>query len=381
VKEKFLILEVAPKRTNGWFLSVDEDRNIIFEKIKKGLDLKKISRSIAHKEWEGRHFFKSRRRVAAVADPRLATTIPIPLDLVREHYSPEKARITVPELENLIAQAMAKIFNGCRTEAAKRLSHHELDTVLVGARAKNFKVDGEPVSSPEGFPGKKISLLLELTFTTRELFQALNPFFNSTDGFFFAEAPQARVASLARIRKLPINLLVTNTEGSSLFVLENAKDEYPVLYRESLNWSFGSFIEKIMEGVGVSKKTARELYKKYVKGDMSETAQRAYKKTIQPALDAFSTEIGKGKLRGIVYIDAPYPLPLELPHRESGATFEEHPIEEVLKERGFSVNFGGSDEMKNERLRPVMYFLEAYFDKSNSDINQKLRRRLHWLAG
>ena len=30
--------------------------------------------------------------------------------------------------------------------------------------------------------------------------------------------------------------------------------------------------------------------------------------------------------------------------------------------------------------RHLLPFIEAYFDKSNSDINQKLRRRLHWLA-
>ena len=35
---------------------------------------------------------------------------------------------------------------------------------------------------------------------------------------------------------------------------------------------------------------------------------------------------------------------------------------------------------RDAMLRPLLYFVEAYFDKSNSEINQKLRRRLHWLA-
>jgi len=30
--------------------------------------------------------------------------------------------------------------------------------------------------------------------------------------------------------------------------------------------------------------------------------------------------------------------------------------------------------------RHLLPFLEAYFDKSDLEINQKLRRRLHWLA-
>ena len=50
-------------------------------------------------------------------------------------------------------------------------------------------------------------------------------------------------------------------------------------------------------------------------------------------------------------------------------------------EFGFTADLSRFGEGKNAVLRPLLYFIEAYFDKSNSEINQKLRRRLHWLAG
>jgi hypothetical protein len=401
-REKFLILEIAPRGTNGLFLSVDEDRNIIFEKFIKNIDLKKFlqspARRVSQKAWEGKYLFKSRRKIIAAAHPSFATTIPIPLDIPRERAS-AKSKITIAELENLIAQEMQKIFNGCRSEAAKRMGMNDLDVILVGAKARHFKVDGKAVVSPAGFAGKKISLLLELTFTGRELFEDLKQFFNSPDDFFFAEAPQAHLFSLSRVRKLPLSLIVANEANDAnragnpadalLYVLENAKDDYPVLYRETLNWSFSSLFRAIMEALAVSETTAKELYRSYRKGEMSEGAKRGFKQMLDPTTRTFFEEVGKAAVGGTIYVDAPFVLPFDLPHKQGGAKFEEHPIGEILGELGFTADAAalggdadaGTDAEKNNMLRSLLYFLEAYFDKSNSEINQKLRRRLHWLAG
>jgi hypothetical protein len=121
------------------------------------------------------------------------------------------------------------------------------------------------------------------------------------------------------------------------------------------------------------------MYHAYQNGTMSETAARAFKKFIDPAVEQFLKEVGKGKLKGSVYMDAEYDLPFVLPHKHSGATFEGFPMDELLQQLGFANREGerGSDAIMSRHLLP---FIEAYFDKSNSDINQKLRRRLHWLA-
>ncbi len=380
-----MILEITPKGTNGLFLNVDEDRNIVFEKLTKGANLAKFlqspGRKIAERRWEGKPLFRSRRRVIAAADSSLATTIPVPITISREHAN-AKNKIALAELENLIAQEMAKIFNGCRSEAAKRLHVSDLDAILVGAKAKHFAVDGKALAhSPVGMGGKKISLLLELVFTTRAIFEDLKPFFNAPEDFFFAEAPQAHLSALSRIRKLPLNLIMANDEGASLYVLEKPKGEHAVLYRERLGWRFSSFAEEIAKALAVGKHTAQQLYCLYHHGKMSAAAERAFKKTVEPALAAFFGELEKAKVKGIVYVDLPHALPFALPHKHGAAVLEEHPAQEMLAEFGFTANLGGFGEEKNDVFRPLLYFIEAYFDKSNSEINQKLRRRLHWLAG
>lgn len=382
-RERFLVLEITPAGTNGLFLSVDDDRNIVFEKLVENAPLAKFLKSPA------------RRRVIAVADSALATTIPVPLALVRERAN-IKNRITVAELENLIAQAMAKIFNGCRSEAAKRLGVSDLDAVLVGARAEHFKVDRRAFVNPVGVAGKHVELLLEFIFATRPIFENLKPFFNAPEGFFFAEAAQTHLQALSRVRKFPLNLIATDGAdgvaggratggGASLSVLQKPKGDYAVLYRERLNWSFGEIIKTIMDALAVTEAAAHKLYCRYHRGALSEDANRAFKKIVEPALAAFFNELEKGKVQGTAYLDMPHALPLRLPHRHGKVTLEEHPLTEVAVELGFTLP-GPEAKLRlagEGRAIPrlLLYFIEAYFDKSNSEINQKLRRRLHWLAG
>ncbi len=381
-REQFLVLEIAPKGTTGWFLGIDSDRNIIFERMLRDIDLKNFFnftrapiRSVRQKSWEGAQMFKSRRRVIVAADPRLATTIPIPLDLPRDEGGKTR-KLTTTEAENLASQAMQKIFNGCRAEAARRLKIHELDTILVGAKAKNFMVDGKAVSGLAGRTGKTISLLLELTFTTREIFESLKQFFNSPDDFFFAEAPQIFLDALSRVRKLPLNLIVADDRASALYVLQHAKGGHPVLYRETLDWAPGSLTKAVAGTFAVSEKTSEDLYRAYRKGGMSEDVKRAFKRMLEPATERFLHEIGRAKVKGTVVIDAARWLQFDLPARYGGASFERQPLAEILAKVGFSAD---TAKLSDAAARATLYFLEAYFDKSNSEINQKLRRRLHWL--
>jgi hypothetical protein len=393
-REKFLILEIGLKGTTGWFLSVDDDRTIIFEKRERHQaidDFFTLARSplenLSRRTWEGKHFLPTRRHVVVVASPETATTIPIPLDLARddEGGSATKRRITAAEVENLAAQAMQKIFNGCRAEAAKRLGIHELDTILVGARATHFRVDGKAVQNPMGFAGKRISLLLTLTFTGREVFRALRPFFNAPEEFFFMEAPQAALDMLARVRKLPLNLVVGGGKESPLFVLQEVQGAHTVLYREKLTWPFDALFQAIMEALAVNERTAKELYEMYRQGGLSDSAARAFRSILDAPMEGLMRAVKEKKLQGVIYLDAPHSPPFDLPHKlPGGVSFEEQPMTELLTELGFSADILDSrafKKAKHEARRALLYFLAAYFDKSNvAEINRKLRRRLHWLV-
>ncbi len=382
-KEKFLILEITPTETSGLFMSIDEDRNLIFEKLEKKINLKKFFRSpvrkIARGSLEGHYFFKSYRRIMAVADSSLATTIPVPLDLSREERL-VNGKITMVEFENLIAQAMTMIFDQCRSEAAHRLNAGDIHTILVSSKASNFKIDNRAVQSPIGCSGKKIALLFELIFTKRELFEELKPLFAAHEGFFFAESPQVRLSSLARFRPLPLALIIADDEAASLFVLTKAPGGHAVLYREKFAWSFSLIFDAVCRDFHVSPAAARELYAAYCANAMSDPAAHVFKKTIQPAMDAFFDAVKRSKIGGSVYVNAPYGMPFEMPFRAAGTAFEHLPITAILADFNFSVDMKAFASHPGALFRYFIPFLEAYFDKSNSAINNKLRKRLHWLA-
>ncbi len=388
-REKFLVLEVVPHGVNALFLSVDEDRKLEFEKFVHGADLKKFLgspwRRVSQKSWEGEYLFKTRRRVIVSADSSVATTMPIPLDLARERAL-WKDEITLIELENLIAQAMAKIFTQCRSESAKRLAVDDIHTILVGAKTNRFRIDGHAVMNPIGFTGRKISLLLELTFTRRDIFESFKPFFNSPDEFFFIESQQAWLTSIARVRALPLNLILSSGREptAGLFVFEKANGEHPTLYREKLNWSFHALFGQIAGSLGVSIPVAKELYASYRSGDLSPSSARSFKKVLQPAIDVLLDEVARAKIHGAVYFDTEYQAPFDLPHKHQGATFEKIPVAEVLAELDLAADPSlwvlGDGAPPHDVYRNLAPFLEAYFAKSTSEINQKLHRRLHWLV-
>ncbi len=399
MKEKFLALEIGPDGTDGLFFSVDEDRSIILEKFVEGAALAKFlkspARRFAHALGGSAPLPGARRRVIAAAHPSLATTIPIPLRLPREQAN-AGTKITLDEFENLIARAFAKIFNNCRAEAAKRLGAGELDTVLVGASAARFKMDGAPLRSPVGSAGKEISLILELTFAARRVFEALAPLFASPEIFYFAEAPQARLRALSRVKKPPVGLVspgdgkgapdgASPGDGAALYLLMRPEGDYDVLYREKLKWSPADFVRAVAAAFSVDAPTAGDLYRLYRRGEMSPAAARAFAKITEPPRAAFEEELGRKKVKGTIYLDVPHP-PAGI--QIAGISVEEPPVGGLLAELGFSLSRGGAyrkimnDERRRQAaFRPLLSFIEAYFDRSDSPINRRLRHRFHWLAG
>ncbi len=329
--------------------------------------------------WEGHYLFKSHRKIIAAVDSTLATTIPVPLDLKREPNL-QRGSITMVEFENLFAQAMAMIFSQCRSEAARRLRTEDIHTILVSAKANNFNIDGQVLNNPIGCSGKKISFCLELVFTKREIFEEFKPLFGAPEEFFFVESPQIRLTSIARVRRFPLALVLAGDESSSIFILTKGDGGHDVLYREKLPWSFFLLFAAIQDQFHVSGASARELYSAYCRHEMAPLAAGILKKIIQPEINSFLNELKRSKVGGPVYLDSPYEMPFDLPFRAAGVSIENIPTSEILSEVDFSADTKGFTERPGVVFRYLAPFFEAYFDKNNSELNKKLRRRLHWLA-
>ena len=382
-KEKFLIVDVAPFGASALFLDFDERRELVFKKIAENIDLKKFlasqAGSIFQKSWEGNSFFNSRRRLVVLAGAEFATTIPVPQVLKRDAVFADKP-ITLGEAEDWFARIMAKIFPTCRTEAARRLGTSDVDTILVNQRVTRAIINSRAVESPIGHSGGKVSFVIELTFVNRELAEVLAPFFNAPGEFFFAEAPQARLAALARIRPLPVNIVAARGDGvSSLFVLQEAERDFPVVYREPFPWDAREAIQNIAADLGISPALAEEIYDQYAGCEVSAAAKKHFDALVSPSLKRFLEMLDKANLRGTLYLDAPRSLPPNAPRRRRRTVMENVPVAEILEKFGFSVS-GTGKVPPHIALRYLAPFFELYFDSNRSGLNELLRKKLHWLA-
>jgi hypothetical protein len=368
-REKFLILDIAPERTKGLLLSVDEDKNIAPEKHWDDFSFKGTqSHSVQNLR---------KRKLIVSADSSLATTISFPVELKRD-LGMARHPITIAELEALLAQVISKEFASRRREASVRLGLHELDTILVNAKAENFKVDRHAIMNPVGFSGKTIEVVLELAFTTRAIFENLKNFFNAKDGFFFTETARAGLRALSKFEALPVNLVFLKPHGASGFMLEKAAWGTSV-HREQLDWSLNSIFESIKTAFPVPHDVVLRIYHAFLNEETSEHFRHALHKVMKPTIEKFFEAVRSSKLRGRAYIHAAVPLPFKVPLREGRVVMHELPLRDVLQKSGFSFDASEWEFPDSEMFVRLAPFLEFYNDKSESEINHRLRRRLHWL--
>jgi hypothetical protein len=62
------------------------------------------------------------------------------------------------------------------------------------------------------------------------------------------------------------------------------------------------------------------------------------------------------------------------------ARFAKPPVGAFLETSGFSIVSGNADVDAEVFFRTLAPFFEFYYDRSDTDINRWLRRRLHWLG-
>jgi hypothetical protein len=382
-KEKFLVLDVGQEKVSSLSLCFDEHRHLVIEKIAEDIDLKKFlnaqARNIFQKSWEGKYFFNSHRRLMVSADSSFATTIPIPLDFKR-HVDEENEPISLGELEDFLARAIARVFPRCRNEASRRLRIAEIDTILVGEKTDQVMVDGRPMADPLGHRGNKISLVLELTFTGRELFENLKPFFSSPEEFAFAEAPQASLEMLAGARGLPSSLVVGREDGkTSLFIFEETEGKCPVLYREPFHWESDGFVKRVAAEFGIDVDSAEEICSLFSAGAVSVVVAKKMNEIARPLAEQFFHDLDKANLHGTVFVDMQHALPFTLPVKCDHVTIAPVPIADIFKKFNFT-----SDDPAAMTPRVMLHYLapffELYFKKNHSKLNEKLRHRVHWLA-
>jgi len=369
-KEKFLLIEIMPQKISGLLLNVDEEKNISLENILDDFPVAKYGKS------GGGKLFK--RKLIVSAHPSLAATISFPIELKREPENFSRP-ISAVELENALSQEISRVFNRYRGEAAAKLGLPEMEAVLVGSEADNFKIDNHLVLNPTAFQGKSVQAVLRLTFAAREVFEPLKNLFGGRD-FFFTVSPRANLFLLSRLYNPPLHLIILEEKNAACFTLDKAAWGH-AFYDKKIDWQLGRILAAIESRFSVSRAVASKLYESYLNKDMSDGFYGAVSRVLKPETEVLSDKIKAIKPSGKIFVRSPLALPPFLRARLGRFSFESLPLKEALDKSDFRLDLARCGMLPGDAFARLAPFFEFYYDKSASEINHRLNRRLHWLAG
>jgi hypothetical protein len=373
-KEKFFLVEALPGRIGGLLLDVDSDRRVTIRRSwhdlygRRALGAELLLRRVRSGRFGG--------TVIISADPSLAFTVSVPVSLERDVKGEPLQAV---ELENLLSQAIGKVFSQCREIASRALGIDDLDTMLVNSRVLHFKVDGHRIINPIGFKARTVDAVLDLTLTTRAVFERVRKVAGAQPYAFFTETGGAELAGLQALDPMSVNLLITGVPGSVLFNSHRTASGYDVR-RASIDWRSDCLRNAVADAWNVSVRTADELYASYISGHLSPAAARAFAKILYGAFKPLLTLLATHRIKGTVYVQGSVPLPVALPFKRGAFVLAEPPLDALFEHFGFSLSLVPHGIASRELVRRLAPFLEFYYDKSDSSINRWLRRHLHWLG-
>lgn len=368
-REYFGVVIILPDKLSGVFLALTKDKTIILKKKGEGKDWPELLKHLSLDRFKGKLIF--------AADSSLASTVLLPIEVLRDNPALPLGDV---ELENLLSQAVGRVFNQCREQAATELGADNLEIILARSKVTNFKVDNYRVISPLGFQAKRIGAVFEITFTLRSILENIKRFLGERRNFFFGELSRAELLTLERIQKPPVGFLDLNPAGSSFSFLMEQAASGNIIYRREFKWAPYSFRDKIAEFLGISKDAAYKLYRAYLGGQTSEPVSRFLSRAGKPALQEFSAAVKRAKIKGRVYINSPVILPFSLPYRLNKIIFDSPPLNSLLEQLGFRLEAAEWAMPSSWILQHLSPFFDYYYNKSDSPINRWLKRRLSWLG-
>lgn len=354
-----MLLDVSSQKISGFLISLDDQKKIRKEKSWENFEKRAASRSPLAAISAG--------KVIVSCEPELAFKIFISLSMKRENCD---SPIERTELENLMAQAVSRIFNHYRREASRVLGVDELDTILANSEVSGFEIDGHKVINPLGFRPQEIRAVVKMTFTSRETFERVKSVKKNGD-FFFTEKGQSQAAAVEKINSRRADFLTIGPERSYFYAGDHAGN---VRARREIKWSTGALTAEIRKNWALNENAARDVYEYYANGKTSPLLKKYFGKIFFRPVKELLKQIKSIKTSVKVYVDGNIPLDLM-----GISTFQGLPLEGFMQKSGFAVDTAGfaSD---SEAFRQFASFFEFYYDSSDSEINGWLKRRLNWLG-
>ncbi|MBI2514719.1 hypothetical protein HYV91_00805 [Candidatus Wolfebacteria bacterium] len=284
--------------------------------------------------------------------------------------------MTEADLDNLISQALWKIFDEKRRQSAKQLVLSDLDILLADTKITDFRIDGRRVLDPLRHSGREASIGISQTFVNRTIFKKI-------------------VSVLPRRVKLLLvvdggaatsRLLSSRFSQSRDFIFADVLDARTNLYSVSQSsglkigfhdyfpWGEKNFFEGVARDLKIPVDLIQSLVKKISEGKVSLTLGRQLKKIISEELAMLIHGLERAKetlkvnslylvfrpLRGIDF----FPKMVRLVEADR-----------LMEDLGFVF----SSDLKNSSISSIASFLEFYFLREGDILNHIAKRRMRWL--
>jgi len=213
-------------------------------------------------------------------DSKSAVTIFSSVDVSRDNPQDE---LGITDLENYISQAIWKLFDRSRADAAARLEINEVDLLLTDARVMGMKIDNNQIINPHGFTGRKLEMLLGITMVKRDKFvESTNPF----------EGGSVRAYLLSRSDEGLENAIYVEAGDTTTTIFSIQPKE--IIYLNEFDWGGTHLIRAIQDEFGVDEFAARGMYVKFVDGDVSEEVEKKLSKIFYRAFGGFINGVVMG---------------------------------------------------------------------------------------
>ena len=205
-------------------------------------------------------------------DHKSAVTIFSSIEITRDNPNDE---LGVVDLENYISQAIWKLFDTLRAEAAERLGINEVDLLLTDARIMGIKIDGHKVIDPRGFTGSSIEVFLAITMVRRDKF---------VEDSYMLEGGSVRAYLLSKTSKSDNAVyLEIGENGTVMYLISPSK----ISYVSDFDWGSNVVIKAIQESLGILPESAGEVYFRYADGNLSSHVSRKLDKIFYESFGDF----------------------------------------------------------------------------------------------
>ena len=316
---------------------------------------------------------KSYKAIFALS-PQGAVTNYETLSFLRDN--PRKL-IDEAEIDNLISQALLKLFDEGRKMAVKQLGLSELEVLLADVRIYEFKIDGRERINPLRHVGRKIEIFLSETFVSRIYFKELISILpRRTELAMFSGAGEASAHLLSRFSpKRDFIFAGVAHNRTDLFLSKNGS----IVFFDYFGWGMDNLPKALSKYLKVGQAVASEVVRKIMSGEVSKGLKRKFSEVIageiRTLIKRFQNAASRSKAP-LVYAQFPplladkiFPKIIKIIDARSVADF-------------FGFKFINKQPVTEEypEFMTLLTLLEFYFLPEKEDLmNHLARRRMRWL--